>query len=159
MPDTTMEDYDMENSNNLRKILKEMPKKIKNFEEKIIYLENMKEEVIAKRRLIEIEAERFIRYEKEEILVEKKISKVGWSKEDKANYKPVFTKELKTKFKNEFEREEEKSKKLSNHVEYNKFQEEIDERIRVIDTLKIQLRYMIRINQNCGYLVMLNQNE
>ena len=77
------------------------------------------------------------------------------SKEEKENYKPIFKSEIKPRFTNDMQRENEANKRLLNNPDYNNYQKEIDKLNRAIITAKIELGYMKRLNQNAGYLAVL----
>ena len=146
---------ELEDVSSIKKILKTFPEKIKEHEEKTFASEIRKEELIAKKKVIESEVSYSVSEEKIKFDVEVKPDKRSMTKEEKENYKPVFKSEPKPRFTNDMQRENEANKRLLNNPDYNNYQKEIDKLSREISTAKIELSYLKRLNQNAGYLAVL----
>ncbi len=122
------EDYVLDNEDNLKKILRELPIKIKNKEENIMNIEVKKEEAILKNKIIESDIAVEVANEKEE---------------DKKKYS---NKEL---------REAEVKERLKGSLEYRSNAKIIEECIMITKTAKIELSYFKRLCKSAGDIALL----
>ncbi len=122
------EDYVLDNEDNIKKILRDFPIKIREREEQILSIETKKEEAILKNKLIETRATGDVAIE--EVDGKKKYS----------------NKEL---------REVEVQKRLNLNPEYTSNGKTIEENIKIISNAKIELSYLKRLFKSAGDIALL----
>lgn len=110
--------YDLDKEENVIAAIKKISgSKFKNSQE-IFNVEIVRGELLSRNKTIEAEMQRRVASETIEVDSEIKVSKTGWTKEQKDNYKPKFEKVTKQKYTNEFSREAAVKVILDNNDEY-----------------------------------------
>ncbi len=122
------EDYVLDNEDNIKKILRELPIKIKEKEENIMNIEVKKEESILKNKIIENDIAIEVANEKED---------------DKKKYSNKELREVETK------------KRLSGSLEYRSNAKIIEECIKITNIAKIELSYFKRLCKSAGDIALL----
>lgn len=124
----TEEDYTLDSVDNLKKILREFPKKIRDKEEQILSIETKKSEAILKNKYIENE-------ETSNILEEKD--------------------EDKKKFSNQAIRDAELSRRLNRNAEFLSNKKIIEDQKQILESAKIEISYLKRVNGNVRSIALL----
>ncbi len=122
------EDYVLDNEDNIKKILRDFPIKIREREEQILSIEMKKEEAILKNKLIETQ-----------VTGDVSIEEVDGKK----------------KYSNKELREVEVQKRLNLNPEYTSNGKTIEENIKIISNAKIELSYLKRLCKSAGDIALL----
>jgi len=124
--------YTLDDEPSIKKVLRELPLKIKNIEEKIMGLETNRAEFKLKNDLIEAQI-------------------LDVVTKETVDAKPVFS--------NKEKRDTETERRAKKSEEYMRNRKVIEERVNEIITIKIQYSYLKRINSNAGNLARINGRD